>query len=481
MAVSAKVTVVPEQIALRPGAMTDVEVTIQNATSVVEHFATSLIGLTGEHSSEADPPVVKLRPKEVGTVRLRISIPERMGPVAGRYTLGVLVRSPYQQAVSRCEELVLDVEEAPDLAMEVQPALVTAGRTARYDMSLRNDGNMPLQVTFTGRDQENDVGFTFDPRELTLQPGAGAYARATASARRPMTGQDQRRSMSITAAAGQLTVERPVAFAQKPVIRGGVLRVSGIAAGLAALVGATIGGALLIRGAVGGDEDDPQNAGNPGASAPANPGEDKKDDKKGGEDKKGEDPDKTGEPSQPKESTPPADSEDPPGAIFADFTNPPDGPPGDRLVSGDLYKDKGIALAALNDVAAPTCFDATAVALRRVTQAAPFGTYLTSARPGSAEKCNTQPVRITFADGATFVRVNFTGLTDQPYTLTVQLSDGSKKNLEKTIAKDGEETKVTFEADEGVTIDNVAFGPTDPLNPKGFTVLKGVAHVPVEK
>src|SRR2546430_1170282 len=211
-----KVTVVPERIALRPGESADVEVTIQNASPVVEHFATTVVGLPSRELSSCEPDVVKLRPKEVGNVRVQVSVPDRGGLVAGPYTLGVLVRSPYQREVSRCEELNLDVQPAPSLTMAVQPEVVNGGKVGHYMVNLANEGNTPLAVTLSGGDQENLVGFDIAPRELRLEPGMAASAQVTARAMAPLTGQDVRRALTLRAHAGEGSVERPVAVGQKP-------------------------------------------------------------------------------------------------------------------------------------------------------------------------------------------------------------------------------------------------------------------------
>jgi len=225
----------------------DVEVTIQNASPVVEHYSTTVVGLPSKELSSCEPDVVQLRPKEVGNVRLQVSVPEKGGLVAGPYTLGVLVRSPYQREVSRCEELNLDVQPAPSLTMTVQPEVATGGKVGHYMVSLANEGNTPLAVTLSGGDPENLVGFDIRPRELRLEPGMAASAQITASAMPPLTGQDVRRSLTLRAHAGDVMVERPVALVQKPRIKGGWMKIGALTAGLAVLTGATLGGAALIR------------------------------------------------------------------------------------------------------------------------------------------------------------------------------------------------------------------------------------------
>lgn len=247
MAIAMKVTVAPDRISLRPGETADVELTIQNASQVVEHFAGSVVGLPSNDLYTCEPEVVKLRPKEVGTLRMKISVPDRGGMVAGPYTLGLVVKSPYSQEVSRCEELPLDVQPAPSLTMQVQPEVATGGKTAHYGVNMANEGNMPMAVTLSGSDPENRVGFKFEPKQMRLEPGQAAGANVMVNSDRPLTGQDIRRSVTLRANAGETTVEKPLTFVQTPRIKGGMMKFGALAAGLAVLGGLTYGGAKMLR------------------------------------------------------------------------------------------------------------------------------------------------------------------------------------------------------------------------------------------
>lgn len=465
-----KVTVAPERIALSPGESADIEVTIQNASRVVEHFATSVLGLPGADCFTVDQAVVKLLPKETGTVRLQVRVPERGGMVSGLYTLGVLVRSPYQQDVSRCEELPLDVRPTPRLAMTVQPELVTGGGSGSYVISVANEGNTPLAVTLAGTDQENRVGFDFEPRALQLPPGAYTSAQLAVRADPPLTGQEVRRNLTLNANAGELSVTRPVVFAQRPRIAGGLMRVAGLAAGIAVLAGATVGGAVLIRGAKQANVAQAAAVATSAAARPATAGNTTT-----------QQPTTTAAPAQPppaSSSTPasqPSTSAVPPNSTIVDFTRLPSGQPdGDQIIPGTLYSASGITLSTVTQTAPPDCQDATALALRTAGQ---FGSFLTSARPAGVDLCNTMPVRVDFAKPVKSVRVNFLGLGAN-YVINVQLSDGSTDS--RTAASvQGTITNVEYDAPATASITSISFGhaSTDPTD-KDPTIVKSLTYVP---
>lgn len=466
MAAPVKVTFAPEQIALSPGESADLEVSIQNASQVVEHFATTVLGLPRDDLYSCEPAVVKLRPREMGTVRVRINVPERGGLPAGPYLLGLLVRSPYQRDVSRCEELPLELQPAPALTMTVQPEVVTGGKTGMYAISAANEGNTPLAVALTGSDPENRVGFEFQPRELYLEPETSASAQLTVHADAPLTGQEVRRTLTLQAHTGDLVVDKVVTFVQRPRIAGGWMKAATIAAGVAVLAAATVGGAMLIRSGKQSNVAQPaamSQSAAPGAAAGAAA------------------PTSTagGASSSAASSSAsaagpsaPANGGTPAGATLVDFSRLPDGsPPGNRIISGDLYASKGIKLSADTQNAPPGCKDATAVALRT---AGTFGSFLTSSSQAGADLCNTDPVRIDFTAPAHWIRLTFTGTpVTTSYTMTVQLNDGSTQPVTATV----QTGNVTYEAPIGSAISSVTFGHTNP-DPmaKEYTAIKSLSY-----
>src|SRR5947207_7330414 len=239
-----KVTVAPDRVTVRPGESVGVEVTIQNTSQAVEHYGASIVGLPGDTLFDCEPSVVKLRPGESGTVQVSLSIPERPAPDAGLYTLGVLVRSPYQRQVSRCEELRLDVQPAPALAVEAKPEVIAGGPDATYTLRVANEGNTVVAVTLNGSDQERKVGFSFRPRSVQIAPNSSAPATLTVRARAPWSGQEVRRSLTVRATAPpDLAAERTVTFVQKPRSPGGPLRVVGVAGAVGVLAAPAVAGA----------------------------------------------------------------------------------------------------------------------------------------------------------------------------------------------------------------------------------------------
>jgi hypothetical protein len=440
LATLVKVTVAPGQLMLGPGESGEVELSIQNASAVVEHFAATVVGLPRDDLYQCTPAVVKLRPKEVGAVRVRITVPERGTLIAGQYTLGLVVRSPYQRDVSRCEELPLMVRPAPSLAMGVQPEVVIGGSSGLFAVTLTNEGNTSMAVALGGGDPENRVGFEFEPPRITLDPGMATSAQVRVRANAPFTGQEVRRAVTLRAHAGEVTVERPATFVQRPKVASGLMKVGGMIAGIAVIAGAAVGGAMII---------------------------------KSGKDQVTQ----TSKPEATQTSAAPTSTSAGgaiTGATIVDFSRLPNNQPvGDRVIDGGLYAAQGVMLSSVVEKAAPDCKDASANALRTTGT---FGGFLTSARLAGPTLCNNMPVRIEFATPLRQINLSVIGATGE-YVLSVRLADGKVEQLKQTPAPNAV-TQIPYEAPAGSPIKDITFGPIDPTLKTSRTIIKSVAMIP---
>jgi hypothetical protein len=469
-----KVTVAPDRVTVRPGESVGFDVTIQNTSQAVEHYGATIVGLPRDDLYGCEPSVVKLRPGESGSVQVNITIPERPAPDAGLYTLGVLVRSPYQRQVSRCEELRMDLQPAPALTIEAQPEVIVGGPDATYTLRIANEGNTIVAVTLTGSDAEKKVNFAFRPRSVQIAPNSSAPATVTARARAPWTGQEVRRMLTVRAAAApDLAAEKSITFVQRPRVPGGPMKVAGIAAAVLVLAGATIAGALMNKAR---DNASKANQGNSAANNAAQQGQ------------LNIPPAPSGgastAPVSPPAQAPPGASGKPGASAPAggpkkvaviDFSTLPNGQPAtDQIISGDLYAAQGVKLSSTVDLAPPVCRTATAVALRTVTG---VGAFLTSSSPANAGACNTLPVKMTLATPAKSVRLVFVP-NGTPYRMRVELADGTLEDVTET-AQAGNLATMPYDIRTASPVVSIAFGhaSNDP-NDKNPTAIKRVAFTP---
>ncbi|WP_031077771.1 hypothetical protein [Streptomyces sp. NRRL S-118] len=424
------VTVTPEEITVGPGQSADVSVTVVNTGTLVSHYETTVVGLPDPDCFRADPPTVELNPHQTGVVTVRVSVPAQGEPYAGRHVLGVLVRKTGEHPASRCEELALTVPPVTTPTTAVRPEVAEGGPSARYAVEVGNTGNVTLPVTLRASDPENKVSFAFTPRTLTVAPGATASAELTAQATAPLSGPQVRRTIKVTAAAGQATAERQAVFVQNARVNAGLLTAAGVALGVLIMAGAVLGAALLVRG----------------GTPPSTPG-------------------------TPPTTKAPA-SGPAPRARIIDFSRQR----GDQLVSPDRYLKDGVTVFTVLEQAPPECADATALALRTVTG---LGSFLTSARPQGVDLCNTIPLQFEFTAPVDTVRLSFAG-RGAGYALEVQLSDGSKARTEGR-SRPGAATQLTYQAPKGLSVVSVVFGHADPSpTAKDPTIVKQLAYTPAK-
>jgi hypothetical protein len=397
-----RVSVAPDRVTVRPGEGTEVEVTIQNTGRSVEHYGTTVVGLPRDDLYGVVPPTVKLRPGESGTVLVNLNIPDRPAPDAGVYTLGVLVRSPYQKQVSRCEELRVDVQPAPGVSIEAAPEHATGGGAAAYNLRLANDGNTPLDVTLHGTDPEGIVNFSFRPRSVRVAPNASAPAQVTVRAPAPWSGPEARRTLTVRAnATGDLSSEKHLTFVQRPRIPGGPLRFVGIALAVGVLATATLAGAL-VRNASNNSKAGP----NQSQAAVTNPDG-------GGPSSKLN----TGGPSAQQTapvSTAPSSANPPPPAGAPGTTGviDPSQPPGggqpvNKPDVGALWAAQGVTLSLNLEHAPDACANSPAAPALRTDKKFGYGAFLTSSLIASVERCNTLAIRFAFAKPVRSVHLTY--------------------------------------------------------------------------
>src|SRR5439155_8618826 len=134
-----------------------------------------------------------------------------------------------------------------------------------------------------------------------------------------------------------------------------------------------------------------------------------------------------------------------------DFTRLPTGETtDDRIIDGNLYKDRGVTLASVTDRGPLRCQTAGAVALRTRTEFG--GGFLTSSALKRADDCNTQPVLLTFGSPMKSVQLTFAG-AGPAYQMTPILADGKKGTPIKEPSKPGIASLLTYEGPPIVAIE----------------------------
>jgi len=257
MTLPLRVTVAPERADAAPGDNLAFDVTVRNASDIVEHYGVEMLGLPEGATVRAEPDVAKLRPAETATLTVRVTLPVQPPAPAGTYVLGALVRSKYRHDVSRCVEVPMDLAAIEQITVRAAPEVVTGGRAGRYTVEIANGGNAPVRLHLGATDPERRVHAEFQPPMVDLPPGTSAQALLTVQAPLPWN-REKQRQLTISAAPemlGAAPFTATATFVQRPRFASKFAKFAGIGAAVVVLAAAIAVPALLARA---GDKDEPQ-------------------------------------------------------------------------------------------------------------------------------------------------------------------------------------------------------------------------------
>ncbi|MFD0524767.1 COG1470 family protein [Paractinoplanes durhamensis] len=249
MTLPLRVNVAPERADASPGDNLQFDVTVRNASDIVEHYGVELLGLPDGATVRTEPEVAKLRPAESGTLTVRVALPVQPPAPAGTYVVGALVRSKYRHDVSRCVELPIQLASVEQITLRTTPEVVTGGRSGQYTLEIANGGNAPVRLYLAATDPERRVSAVFQPGWLDLPPGTTARVLLSVSAPLPWNKEKQRQlTLTVTPdMPGATPVTGTATFVQQPRIASKVAKIAGIAAGVVVLAAAIAVPLLVTR------------------------------------------------------------------------------------------------------------------------------------------------------------------------------------------------------------------------------------------
>ncbi|MEU4237095.1 hypothetical protein [Actinoplanes sp. NPDC026619] len=421
MTLPLRVNVAPERADASPGDNLQFDVTVRNASDIVEHYGVEMLGLPDGATVRTEPEVAKLRPAESGTLTVKVNLPVQPPAPAGTYVVGALVRSKYRHDVSRCVEVPIELASVEAITLRVTPEVVTGGRSGQYTLEVSNGGNAPVRLYLTATDPERRVSAVFQPGWLDLPPGMTARALLNVSAPLPWN-KEKQRQLTLSATPdlpGATPVIGTASFIQQPRIASKFAKIAGIAAGVIVLAAAIAVPTLLTRA---NDKPDPAaatqqapaTAGAAATTAAQPPPQ---------QQSAAAPPAATSEAAAPpaQQSEAPAATTAPPagtGAREIDLTTPPPG-----VVASDVFRNDGFLVSAdPGAVAVAGCENARSAAV--VDD--PTGKFLTSSSPDDPAKCHEVPLLLDFLQDAPVGAVQVTPLTPNSLTMEITFKDFSR-------------------------------------------------------
>jgi hypothetical protein len=458
--------VAPERAEAAPGDNLQFDVTVRNASDIVEHYGIEMLGLPDGATVRTEPEVAKLRPAESGTLTVRVGLPVQPPAPAGTYVVGALVRSKYRHDVSRCVEVPIQLASVEQLTVRTTPEVVTGGRTGQYTVEVANGGNAPVRLYLTATDPERRVSATFQPPWVDLPPGAAARALLSVTAPKPWNSEKQRQ---LTIAAnpdlpGAAPVTSTATFVQQPRLASKFAKIAGIAAGVIVLAAAIAVPALVARG--NDDKDD-----NPVAqTAPAPTGAQQQ-----------QQPSVAAPPPAASQAAPSVAAPPPATTEAAQTTPPTTAPqnnggnarevdltaPQDGVAPSDAFRNQGFLVSAdPGTVAVAGCENARSAAVVTANNQR----FLTSSLPDDPTRCNNVPLLIDFLADTPAGATQVTPL--QPNTLTMEIV---YRNLTRLPAN----AALTVPADQAQANGGVDFLLIRPVQPDSPVAVTSIRFAPL--
>jgi len=392
-----RVTVAPERADAAPGDNLQFDVTVRNASDIVEHYGVEMLGLPEGSTVRTEPDVAKLRPAETGTLTVRVGLPVQPPAPAGTYVLGALVRSKYRHDVSRCVEVPVELASVEQITVTTSPEVVVGGRAGQYTVEVSNGGNAPVRLYLAATDPERRVTVQFQPPVVDLPPGGRARALLSVSAALPWN-REKQRSLTITAhpdMPGAQPATSTASFVQRPRIASKFAKVAGIGAAVVVLAAAIAVPTLLAQGKDDKPGAQPAAATGAPAAAPSVAGVQPP---AGGASSAVVAPPAGGGASEPakqqqtSEAPPPQQTTNAPppqnGPREVDLTTPPPG-----VVPSDVFRNQGFLVGAdPGAIQVAGCETARNAAVVEANGAR----FLTSSSPDDPARCNQVPLLISF-------------------------------------------------------------------------------------
>ena len=189
-----RIEVEPRRLTVTPGEPAAVTVLITNTEDVIGGYALRFLGADPAWV-RLDEPEPRLFPGESIVVTATLTLPA--GVPAGARRMAVQVRELTGSEDIAIDEIVLDVPGARAVDVRLDPATVTGGRRAGFDVIVRNTGNTMVDAALVGSDDEHALTYRFTPARLLLGPGEHVGTELRVSAKRRLFGSPVPRAFEL--------------------------------------------------------------------------------------------------------------------------------------------------------------------------------------------------------------------------------------------------------------------------------------------
>lgn len=203
-----------------PDGSGEVSLDVVNTGVVIDAISARVIGLPAEVTS-ITPAMLPLFPDASGQIVVRLDLPGTFP--SGRHPVTVELTGQAPGGPVAHHDLDVVVGTWPQLSLAASPSAIRTYRKARYDVHVRNTGNVPLDVALHVGDGDRALQTTITPSTLTVAPGGLARAAVTALAPRRFLGSEQDRALRVAASAPDVDESLALVLKQRPMLSRGML------------------------------------------------------------------------------------------------------------------------------------------------------------------------------------------------------------------------------------------------------------------
>ncbi len=203
-----------------PGEVGEIPLEVINTGEVIEGVTARVLGLPTEHAWTR-PAVLPLFPDATGHLVVRLDLPGTFP--AGTHPVTVEINGRTGSVHPAHHDVDVVVEHRPRLVLAASPSVVRARRRATFEVQVRNEGNVPLDVSLRAQDSDRSLQAAISPSTVSVPPGGSARCAVMVRGPRQLFGSDRDRPLRVQATAGEQVETAALTLRQRSTLSRGLL------------------------------------------------------------------------------------------------------------------------------------------------------------------------------------------------------------------------------------------------------------------
>lgn len=167
-AANLEVTLTPPYLEIEAGQRADVQITLSNQGTLVDHYHLSVTGISADWVLMGSNDL-QLLPGSQAFLLLTIAPPHNSSATAGEHDYQVTVQPMANPELSVSTTGKINIRPFYNLLMELQPTRIR--NRGNSQLLLENQGNQAIRCTVTGRDEGQELTYKLPTDPIELPPG----------------------------------------------------------------------------------------------------------------------------------------------------------------------------------------------------------------------------------------------------------------------------------------------------------------------